>query len=272
MIFTHGHAYWLGEDKIISFPNVLTHILFLHGFFPHYIDSIIGVEWYIGVLVMFYAITPVLFKIINNIDRAFFLVICSIILCRFLSYGTSKLLMTIFGNRNDAYLYTNIVYFSLITQFPVLTMGVLYYYITKLPAKNQTLTASYRKDKSLLAFSILFFSIALICGLMLHKVNVIFISEPVIYGLAFFLLMFSLRMQPVFIFNNKILRFLGKYSYPIYLLHFLMIYLFNKLFKSDEHTILLRLCFVLITTSLISYILQKYFDKPCYSKLKQLCS
>lgn len=176
---------------------------------------------------MFYAITPVLFKIINNIDRAFLLVICSIILCRFLSYGTSKLLMTIFGNRNDAYLYTNIVYFSLITQFPVLTMGVLYYYITKLPAKNQTLTASYRKDKSLLAFSILFFSIALICGLMLHKVNVIFISEPVIYGLAFFLLMFSLRMQPVFIFNNKILSFLGKYSYPIYLLHFLMIYLIN---------------------------------------------
>ncbi|WP_414625556.1 acyltransferase family protein [Succinivibrio dextrinosolvens] len=57
--------------------------------------------------------------------------------------------------------------------------------------------------------------------------NVIFISEPVIYGLAFFLLMFSLRMQPVFIFNNKILRFLGKYSYPIYLLHFLMIYLIN---------------------------------------------
>ena len=36
---------WLGCENGITMWNVLSHFTFTHGFFPHYVNSIIGVEW-----------------------------------------------------------------------------------------------------------------------------------------------------------------------------------------------------------------------------------
>ena len=65
-----GNSWWLGSEGKISLGNFLTHILFLHGLFPHYTDSIMGVEWYLGVLVLFYIISPLLYKVIKNLRSA----------------------------------------------------------------------------------------------------------------------------------------------------------------------------------------------------------
>ena len=61
MITKSWSTYWLGNEELVSVKNVATHIFFVHGLFPHYTDSILGVEWYLGALAMFFLITPVLY-------------------------------------------------------------------------------------------------------------------------------------------------------------------------------------------------------------------
>ena len=60
-VFEGGSNYWLGSEGGISFFNILSHVFFIHGLFPHYTDSIIAVEWYLGVLAIFYLLAPMLY-------------------------------------------------------------------------------------------------------------------------------------------------------------------------------------------------------------------
>ena len=62
--------YWLGGHDNVSILNIISHFLLLHGFNPYYINSIIGVEWYIGVLVIFYMIAPFLYNKIKSLKNA----------------------------------------------------------------------------------------------------------------------------------------------------------------------------------------------------------
>ena len=71
-LFLGGSSYWLGTQEHITAQNVLAHLFFLHGLFPHYADSIIGVEWYLGTLAIFYLLAPYLYKIINSLTSLIF--------------------------------------------------------------------------------------------------------------------------------------------------------------------------------------------------------
>jgi peptidoglycan/LPS O-acetylase OafA/YrhL len=41
-----------------SLWSVLTHLTLVNGFFPHFINDVIGVEWYVADLILLYLITP----------------------------------------------------------------------------------------------------------------------------------------------------------------------------------------------------------------------
>lgn len=75
-----GRVEWLGREEHISTLNFVVHLLFLHGFVPHYCNSIIGGEWYLGTLTIFFMIAPLLYKYINTLERAFYSLIAFIAL------------------------------------------------------------------------------------------------------------------------------------------------------------------------------------------------
>lgn len=50
----------------ISIGNYASHALFVNGLNPLWYNSIIGVEWYIADLALFYILTPILRKIITG--------------------------------------------------------------------------------------------------------------------------------------------------------------------------------------------------------------
>lgn len=54
MLTRSWSTYWLGNEGHVTIKNLLAHIFFVHGLFPHYTDSILGVDWYLGVLVIFF--------------------------------------------------------------------------------------------------------------------------------------------------------------------------------------------------------------------------
>lgn len=54
----------------ISMGNYLSHILFLNGLNPQWCNGIIGVEWYIADLALFYLLIPLLRKLITGLKPA----------------------------------------------------------------------------------------------------------------------------------------------------------------------------------------------------------
>ena len=60
MLTESWSVHWLGNEGRVTVKNIIAHICFTHGFFPHYTNSVLCVDWYLGVLVIFIIISPLL--------------------------------------------------------------------------------------------------------------------------------------------------------------------------------------------------------------------
>jgi len=123
-----GNSYWLGSEKGITLGNIVAHMVFLHGFFPHYIDSIIGVEWYLSALAVLYVLTPFLYKMINLLEKSVIWFILCAVGCSLVGGVCSKMV----SGFSDSYIYES--YFStlwFVAQFPVMLLGIVLYYVIR---------------------------------------------------------------------------------------------------------------------------------------------
>ena len=66
-----GPRYMLGDETHITALNIISNFIFLNGFNPHWITSIVPGGWSITVEMTFYAILPLLFLKIKNLNNAF---------------------------------------------------------------------------------------------------------------------------------------------------------------------------------------------------------
>ena len=153
---------WLGTAWRINIPNIIFHFLFLHGLVPKYNNSIIGVEWYIGVLAIFYMIAPLLFKHINSIEKSIISFLVSIAGSNIIIQCVKLFLPS--ETESNYYLYTYINESSVIAQLPVIMFGIFLYFII-----NKCLTLEKINNKKLLSYCFLIFSLLMILGEFYEK-------------------------------------------------------------------------------------------------------
>lgn len=245
-------------ENNISFGNILTHVTFTSGLFPQYCNSIINVEWYMGVLALFYFISPILFRIINNIYRAIMAFIVGSLgslvsyhfLMRFLPYVESS----------EAY-ETYVGTFCITSQIGVLLLGIVLFFVLK---KECTLLPD--KEKIITSYFLILFSVVLIVGTMLDRNYVLGINKFGLFGICFFIMAYALNMHACKIVDNVVFRFLGRKSYFIYLFHFLLIRLYDKyvpvITGNEFINWIIKYVLVLIIVVALSYPVEKYFEKP----------
>lgn len=122
-LLTHGwSAYWLGSMDHITAGNLVAHLLFLHGLSPYYANSIMGVEWYVGVISIFILLMPVIYWLTRNSTAALWCILFGTIIFRYgiLFWGKNFLC------ENDAYLWQNYIgTLGFWNQIPVLMTGVM---------------------------------------------------------------------------------------------------------------------------------------------------
>lgn len=216
-----GNPYWLGSEGRITIPNVLAHISFTHGLFPHYCDSIISVEWYLGVLAIFYVLAPLLFRVINNIWKAVTLSIWGTLICTFVTYVAVGFIPEV----GDAYVYASYFEtFSFIAQLPVLLLGIVLYYVLK---EGQ----GKREEKQTAAMScaLLVLALVMIGGIARNKTTLWGVNGAAMFGVCFFLIALSQHFRASSLIDNPLFRYLGKNSYPIYLLHYYVISAYQQI-------------------------------------------
>lgn len=223
IVVPEGANIWLGTS--VGRPdnkNIVMHLLYLHSLFPYYANSIMWVEWYLGVMVIYMLALPILRKYIRQRKEAVSLTVVFVAISFF---GT--LLLSSINPLKDDYIWNGWIYtYSFIIHMPALAVGVLLYYLDNLQLKKKQ--ANIICGISIVNY--ILFSYVSAYGETIRLIQIAKISG---FTLVFLCFILSVRVSDNSIFNNRIWQSLGRNSYAIYLLHFLLIYICGY-FLSDE--------------------------------------
>lgn len=213
-----GDEYWLGNEGHITTKNIIAHVLFLHGFFPHYADSIIGVEWYLGVLAFFYILLPLIYKWIDRFEKAVAVFVGGIFVCSVVNQYALMHIGTEDTHVFQAYFGT----FWIFAQLPILILGIILYYII------EKIDYSVIRSKKLLSYSLLVFAVLMICGHILGKNDIFMLDENTLFSFWFVCIIISQVLYRCPLIDNIIFRIIGRYSYPVYLFHYYVLMFYDK--------------------------------------------
>ena len=234
IVLLGGNKYWAGDMDIVSIFNICVHLIFLHGLFPKCCNNILGVEWYIGVLALFYIVAPFLFKLINNIQKAVIFFVAVNIINNLVSHFG----MNYYHNNEYQYIYDS--YFEsygFISQLPTLSLGIVLFFLLKIGFSRMS-----RKIGMIFSgFSCIFALLLLKTYGIISLINPVFsITVPTLYGIVFLIYMLGQSAYMIPIVNGIFFEVVGKHSYEMYIFHYLVIYIiFDMLLKNREMTIVL---------------------------------
>jgi len=219
-------TYWLGNEKSVSLPNVLAHVLLLHGFVPHYTNSMLGVDWYLGVLFIFLLSTPLLYKIVTSLERS---VILLLVLYLSIPLINNKLLYLLVPVENDPIIYNAyIMNFGPLSQLMVYLMGIVVFFVVK-----HIKAVGDKAIRFILSIVLLLFSIAMILGQVTGKNTLFNVSVGDMYGIWFSIIIVSQSIYSNKLVDQAFFRLLGKYSYGMYLFQFVWINSYEKFFSHE---------------------------------------
>ncbi|MGN1197906.1 MAG: acyltransferase family protein [Acetatifactor sp.] len=236
ILFYRGQNVWLGSSMKLTFTNLLFHLLFLHTLIPYYSNSILWVEWYLGDFFLFSVFTCMIYKRVKSLKKSLLLVGISIPISLVV---TNALCMVSPLPKADAYVWNGYVgTYSPIKQFPAWTLGFLLFFLMQ----NEKLCAIMEKSKKL--------RIALLIGVLLAIATLIGIhsDNTILFAFSYMILAYIISYFNIPIFDNVVWQYIGQKSYGIYLYHFFIILLIEKIhvFKNTTNFFLWLVKYVLV--------------------------
>lgn len=207
--------------KAVSIGNWISHFLFLNGLIPAWTNSIMGMEWYIADLVLFYMLCPLLWKLIHGLKSGLVAFVVSAVLS-----SASLIIYNALGGSDVQAVQMYFETFFILHQLPVMILGiVLYYLVQKIDGKNAW--------KVLVRAGIV---VSVIGGAFVaFHLNKRFMTSSLVAGLAFAWLFLAFWLvRDVFEHRAwKPLAFIGIHSFGIYCFHQIII---NCVLKMVSHS------------------------------------
>jgi peptidoglycan/LPS O-acetylase OafA/YrhL len=265
------------SGEIILFPEgysllkIIQNIFFIHGFSTNNYNFIVPGGWSISTEMYFYLIFPFIFILHKKYDLKYFVILTIVISSIALSIqyfdptGTLKADGEIF----------NFPYTTLINHITIFLIGVITVKLIKI-------NFSINYFHYILAFIFLFFSIYYINIYRLEKFGIsflLFLKFDTGFNGFFYPIFFALGMMPIIIsiskkqfFENILFKQVievGKYSYCIYILHFMVLEILISILRKTMFTfvelrilkffILFFICIIICfyLSKILSFIIEK---------------
>ncbi len=192
--------------------GIILNALFLHGWSIKWLNNIVPGGWSIGVEMMFYVVLPFVFLKIKNLDHAIKFLILSMVFKAILNYFLSIYLIV--PNKEEFDLF---ITFYLPNQMPIFAMGIVLYFI--LEKKEYNFDQINQSTLILLVGTILF--------TLLFESRYL-IDNFVCFGCMFLILFVYMSRAKGLLLNWPLLQ-IGKFSFSLYLSHFAVIHLLEKM-------------------------------------------
>ncbi|HEY5380164.1 MAG TPA: acyltransferase [Pseudolabrys sp.] len=239
------------------FPDLLANALFIHTWVPSANNTVVPGGWSIGVEVFFYFLVPLIWLITKGQVRALVLGLTIVPMISF------SLLMSIFSAGTSYIENNSFLYLWFPAQYPVLAVGLIYFIIVFKPQRQ--VSTSRTSWLFLVAFLGLF-----VFGLAFGTLKALApVLSPFIVSLAFICLIMSLHGVIKIALVNPILIFLGKISYSIYILHFVVLDAYKAASVmaqgiSAPSPLWLLVVFptVVLLTSGLAFLSKRFFEDP----------
>lgn len=231
-------------------PNGFFAVTFLNGFSYHFVNP--WMNWYVGDLVIFLALAPLLKKLIDTPKKSVILFTISIFVGSLSTYILSKV-----GASTGWYFY-----FWFPRQFPVLAAGIVFFFLEK------------NKDDEKIKNTFFTFMFVISFGFLISKSWKPIFENHVQYGillLAFAYTLFN-KVETGKTFNW--LKILGDNSYGIYLYHGCLLPiiggLINKIgFSKSSYSFILCYISVFCLSLIISRIVNILIEEPFWNFMKR---
>lgn len=235
-----------------DWPLFFFKIFFIENFNPYWVNhGIIGVEWTIGVEMIFYAFVPFLFLKIKKLGSAFLVFFITFFIPLIL-YNTG-----IYPVSPEWNLYKA---FSFISHFYIFILGIIIYFLFN---KFQSLKETYQvKISNLCLFLLIFLLLLDIAGIENYsKILKGIFSIHLNYLLYFSLLFFaSIKSFVRNVWVNPITIYIGKISFSAYLLHRMVnLFITSHFLKMNPYSLTILSFITIILISSISYF---FIEKP----------
>ncbi len=197
---------------------------FAHGWSPETINSLVPGGWSIAIEFTFYLIVPILFQKIKGIQSSLLFILISFFVGKVLSLFVSNILASHYA-ADQQYMVRNFVDLWIFSQLPVFGFGIFVFFMI-----NRFKTVK-RQFIGVVLFIISIFLAAAFLQIYTYQS---FNPQYIAYGFVFSLLALALHFSNIPIIDNPIFRWIGKLSFSIYILHFVVLKLlmiaFNGLF------------------------------------------
>ncbi|MCW5213457.1 acyltransferase [Desulfobulbus sp. TB] len=238
--------------------------LFMHGWHPETITSVVPGGWSIAVEMTFYLFVPYLFLKLNSIKSTLIALLLSLILSRITSV-VIVYLMSPYYPEDQQYLVESFSFLWFFSQLPVFIAGILLYYAIKKYPYADKQVALLLLAVSLFLF-LAFLSVSTFGNLL---------PKHFLYGVAFIIFALSLNYYPNRFFVNGLIVWAGKLSFSIYLVHFGVLIIMRLIFSegfwfSGNMGFILAFILVLTSSAAISYVSYRIVELPGINLGKRL--
>ncbi|NDV95233.1 acyltransferase [Dysgonomonas sp. 521] len=223
------------DFSAIPLRSMLSDVLFINALIPEYTNNYVPGGWSVSVEFLFYFMLPFICSKVKTMNSA---------LIFFLSTLTLAIIVDPFIRENTIYPYFH--EYNFFVQLSVFPLGIIaYFYLNRQEHNIKPVTWVYT-------------------AIMMLVFCYIAVPKHIMFSLVFMLLLIIQAKYDFRLFSNRLLAAVGKVSFSMYLIHFAVIYLFNRfgfshvIPVSDFGTSLLNFVLMYIIVTIAAFIISSF--------------